>query len=751
MAQRLAELLTWLRRAAQLTPARLAFFSISALVLIWPLLPHAADLNEFRDGQALFNYEDVAVRTVRKWFELPLWNPYYCGGLYALGTPQSRFAAPPFLLSLLFGPLRAAPLIAMAMSVLGMEGFYRYARMRTASALGPALVAPLFAGNGFFAFSYFHNWINFYGFELLPWVLFGIDLAMRGRRSGAVYCAAAFAFIVGFGGTYGGPLAGLLAIAHVLRVFAEQPRRLWRASAYRELGIALALSLCMCAFRLWPIIESLIAAPRLMAGAPGENLDLLKEHLFLRSDPHSGNYTRWGQQYSGLLVWWLAALGLVRKRSWGPFVLLALSLWVASGFAYEHSAFGALRELPVLHMLRYPERFLLIVCLLGCELAAQGVDWLTAPARLTPKLGAPLLAVAVMLAIAAQGALIENQRVSAAGMWRSPAPLEIERPFAQARGNRWLAAHFVSISRGSLNCWEAYPLPMSTALRGDLPQEEYLEDAASGTARRIDWSPNGIDVGVSLTRPGTLLINQNYHPGWHSSIGKVVAREGLLAIELPAGEHAVKVRFRPRSAVFGGMITLASIVFAVGWWMQRRRLIVGGAIAVPVLLLSAFTLYSEPLPQEPPPTNADGSPVIVDALPPDAHPLRVEFDLPIEVLGSKVERDIGEGIGRAQVFWRLRGKIPNHLGISVHFESNKGRFVTADHDAIGASFLPHRAPRGLLLRDAASAVLDSAPDEHWRVYVCLWYTRGPLAPERVKIHDPGGAIIDKDRILIGEF
>jgi hypothetical protein len=749
MAVGLAELLKWLRRAAHATPARLAFFIVSALVLIWPILPHAADLNEFRDAQALFNYEDVAVRTVRKWFELPLWNPYYCGGLYALGTPQSRFAAPPFLLSLLFGPLRAAPLIAMAMSVLGMEGFYRYARLRTASALGPALIAPIFAGNGFFAFSFFHGWLNFYGFELLPWVLFGLDLALRGRRSGAVYCAGAFAFIVGFGGTYGGPLAGLLALAHVLRGFAERPRRSLRASAYRELAIALLLSLAMCAFRLWPIIESLIAAPRLMAGAPGEPLELFRERLFWLSAPSNGNYTRAGQQYTGVALCWLFALGVLRKRSWGSLALLALAAWIATGFAYESSAFGALRELPVLHMLRYPERFLLIACLLGCEVAAQGVDWLLAPARLTPRLGGPMLVLAIGLSFYAQDELIRNQRVSAAGMWRSPAPLELDRPFAQARGNRWLAAHFASISRGSLNCWEAYPLPMSSALRGDLPQEEYLADPSSGSARRLAWSPNAIDVAVELTRAGTLLINQNYHPGWHSSLGSVVQRDGLLAVELPAGKHEVQLRFRPRSAVFGGLISLASIAFAVGWWTGRRRLIVAGAAAVPVLLLSAFTLYPEPLPKQPPPTNADGSEVLVDALPAGARPLRVEFDLPIEIAGSRVERNVGDGIGRIEIFWRVRGQVPQHLGISVHFESSKGRFITADHDAIGASFLPRRAPRGVLLRDAASAVLDSAPDEQWRVFVCLWHTRGP--PDRVKIHDAGGAFVDHDRVLIGEF
>src|SRR6185436_152366 len=104
---------------------RLALYSLLALAALWPALEQAGNLNEFRDAQLLYSYEQVAVHTVRAFGQLPLWNPYYCGGLYALGALQARFASPPFLLSVLFGASRGQILIAYLMLVLGMEGVYR--------------------------------------------------------------------------------------------------------------------------------------------------------------------------------------------------------------------------------------------------------------------------------------------------------------------------------------------------------------------------------------------------------------------------------------------------------------------------------------------------------------------------------------------------------------------------------------------------------------------------------------------------
>src|SRR4051812_17265322 len=117
-------------RLAERTAVRMAIFAVLALVVVWPMLGQAASLNEFRDAQVLALHEQAAVAAIRDYHQIPLWDPWYCGGLYGLGAPQSRFAAPPFLLSVLFGVDRAQPIVVWLFVILGMEGTFRWLRLR---------------------------------------------------------------------------------------------------------------------------------------------------------------------------------------------------------------------------------------------------------------------------------------------------------------------------------------------------------------------------------------------------------------------------------------------------------------------------------------------------------------------------------------------------------------------------------------------------------------------------------------------
>jgi hypothetical protein len=744
-----ARALSAARRAAHDPWSRCGWFAACALFVTLPLFDSAGQLIEFRDAQLLQSYEMVAVKSVLEHLEWPLWNPYTCGGMYALGTPQSRFAAPPFLLSLLFGALGATAITAFAMCMLGMEGFFRYARERAGSALGPALVAPVFAAHGTLSWGFYHGWVNFYGLLLLPWILYGVHLAGRGRAGGVPVVAASFGFVIGFGGTYAAPLGALLAIVEALRTLLEERprgRRLGRALGW--LALAAFAALLASAFRLWPVVESLIAAPRIMAGAPEQPLKNLAVMAFEPGAPANHNMTRAGQMFVGLAFLPLAAFGLFRLRALVPFALGLVSLWLATGYAADPSLFALLRELPVYATLRYPQRFVFVASLFAAEMGALGVSGLTRLARARTWL-APLLLVA--LGIAGYNLYEQHAHAAstAAGMWLSPPPQGIEQPFRQARGNRWMMAHYPAIERGSIACWEAYPVPMSRLLRGDLAADEYLADARAGKVVRKHFSPNRLVLELELDKPARVLVNQNYHPGWKSSLGRVVSHEGLLAVDAPAGKRELVLHFWPRSFVFGVPVSLlgmfAALALAAG---QRRRALYAFA-AAPLLFASSFLLSSEPLPAAPRPTNADGSPAVVERLPASATKVHAEFALPVTLEGAVApEKPDATGHGRFALFFRVHGPVPRTVGVSVHFESSTGRVKRADHEVIAASVFLADAPRGALLRDVASVSLGSKPGETWKMYVSLWHASGDKSRVAVR---RASSEVRKDRVLVLEF
>ena len=714
-------------RLAERTAVRIAIFALIAMALVWTMLPTAGWLNEFRDAQVLTLHERAAVDAVRRFGQVPLWNPWYCGGLHGLGEPQSRFASPPFLLSLLFGVERAEPLVVFLFTVLGMEGTYRWVRLRVNDATAALRIAPVFALSGHFAVSYFRGWTNFFGFELVPFILLGITLTARGRAGGIAVSAIAFAVMIGFGGTFAAPIVAVAATIEAIRAILEQPRYRRGRAIVMLAGLA-SFMLAVAAVRLLPLAETLSAQPRIMAGTPGHAPKTLLFFLVKSLVAKDGDVEDPGSFFVGAAFLALVALGGSDRKSIRPLVIVIVFLWFAAGYARKPALFALLRELPVFSALRYPERFLWISILYASEPAANAL------ARI-PRLGDGkkwrtganiVLTLAVAATVGAQISTFID-----VGKARELGVVSVDRmkEFRQARGNRWLAAHYDGVGAGSLSCWETHPVTMSPLLRGDLAAEEYLADPQVGTARRVSWSPNEIVVHASMASAGRLLVNQNWHPGWRASVGSVVSEEGLLAVDLPAGESDVKLSFRPRSALTGGAVTLTALVSLVilTWGARRGRVPfrrgsvvrTTALVLAPWVVLAAFVAtWNEP--RYPPPLlrNANGSPAIVSGPAPDATKLAAQFEIPVVVDGARLAGPDHLQNIVLDVYFRRTGMLPRTTGMFVHVIRREGQepipppknqkerkekpaaFFNADHQVVGGSFYLSDAPEGYVIHDA---------------------------------------------------
>jgi hypothetical protein len=737
------------RRIATTASLRLMVFCLISLAASWTALGQAGGMNDFRDSHVTHSYEEMAVRTVLDYGELPLWAPWTCGGLYAMGGPQTRFASPTFLLSLAFGSRRAEPLVLFLFLVLGMEGFFRYARLKAGTALGAFAAAPLFALNGFYAVSWGLGWLNFLGFELVPWSLLGARRVFRRRLAGIALMAGAFALMLGFGGTYPVPLTALFVSLEAVGGLWAQ--RTWRRRAELAgwLGAAALFILGASAFRLWPVIDTLQSALRVMAGQPGHPPANVATQLLLSATQGGGVF------YLAPPILLLVAASFFSRRALVPWVAALLSAWLATGYYFRLSLFEGLRALPLFSTLRYPERFAVYLAFFLAVLGAIGfgVVWRRVRRSRLAAWGAVVMCGAAIVGtgMAVRSFEAATQRVSILSE-----PERVDQPFAQARGNRWSQGYFLALNRGSISCGEAYPVPMSALLRGDLAQEEYLEDPLAGQVRRISWSPNRLELQVRAAYPVNLLVNQNWHPGWKSSVGEVVSRDGLLGVKLPAGEHRVSLRFLPRSTFGGALVSVLAWggLGFVGWWTRRRgrlspwRLcaIAAGPLAVWGLL---WVTWTEP-PAPPVLTNPNGTPILVESLPPDATSVRAAFSVPVELHGAVVPAmPDANGLLSFELFWRVNGSVPRAVGVFVHLVDEHGRMLNQDHEVLAGTFFFKTAPRGQLLRDAFTLSAVGVPPGRWKVLVGLWNSRGDGS--RIVAFTPEGEPISDGRVLIGTF
>jgi hypothetical protein len=756
------------RFVASQTPLRLALFATLALAAAWPLLSTAAMLNEFRDAHVLAHYESAARDSVLHWHQAPLWDPYYCGGMYLLGTPQARFLSPTFLFTLFFGEARGEALTAFAMMIVGLEGTFRYARDRGATRFGALLAAPLFALSGIFAVSPALGWIGFFGFELLPWLALGVRRALVRERWAIVLTAVAAAWCVGFGGTYAAPIAALWCGFEVAE-FVVTRARSDRRGLVKGVGVAAAgagLAIALAAVRLWPIAQTLADAPRIIGGTPGNAWLMLVRMFFFPMRPETDN----GEFYVGFWVLPAALLGLSRRRSIGLSVAVVLCAWLAAGYEVRPSLFAVLRELPFYTTLRYPERFLIPLGLAAAALAARGISLVEAYAR-TPhaKVGRrrfvtlAAFVVASLAIVINIGPLVAQHALHAKERWLSPPVVAGEaRPFHQARGSRWALEYYEPIQRGSLSCWEAYPVPQSPLLRGDAESEERVVEAGAGTVTERSWSPNAIDLDVTLSRPATVAINQNWHAGWRSSVGEVKSDHGLLTVALPEGTHALSLRFEPRSATGGALVSLvaAAVLVFLGLRARRAPRVTtrrdGVVLALLVLLPAVpFVAVVAGPPQKTfpePPLTPDGRPVVADGLDEAAVRIDAKFDDGVVLEAATLSNSdpaAGSDVN-LELDWRRSPQVDPGLGIFVHIEPSSGTPQNGDHILLSGVLAPEDAPADKTLRDVIPLfVPEDARGKTWKVWVGLWHVR--RGGSRVRVLDGGHTLVDGDRVLAVSF
>ena len=106
----------------------------------------------------------------------------------------------------------------------------------------------------------------------------------------------------------------------------------------------------------------------------------------------------------------------------------------------------------------------------------------------------------------------------------------------------------------------------------ELQCEAWVE--GEGEVVEVDIGHNDVALSVRLPAPARVVVNQNHLPGFRATAGTVADHDGLLAVDLPAGEHSLELRYRPTRLIAGlaasGLAMLAWIV-AVAVLVRRSR------------------------------------------------------------------------------------------------------------------------------------------------------------------------------------
>ena len=550
------------------TPVRLILFLSLILFGVSTIFTNPQNGGGTLDWQFFQFFDEIARKTILQFHQFPIWNPYFCGGTSLIGNPQTTFLVPTFPLVLIFGTTFGMRLSEIVMILVGCEGGYRLMRhfgVRGWAAVLGAVAFPLYGRT----FGWLHDGQHgLHGILLAPWILYGY---LRGLKEPAylVLGGAFFGWLLAYRGIEPGPQFALAlmswAIFQSIATFFHTrsiQKAAWPILAGAVIGL---LGAGFVGMRLVPVIDLVLRHPRVMIEKRSFSFFAAFVEVFF-VPPRTRGYSEPGYAYIGAITYCFFVIALIlprsRKRAVIPLLVSIFFMSIILGYTVP-APYPVLKMLPLYKSLRNPALYSFTGAMFIVLCAAIGADEVTKWFRRHGRVGQTL--ATVLIPILVLGTVLEMD-------WRGRKELppntysfepvaQVRQDFHQSRGNHFLHPIWPYLDRGTLSCYDETPFPTSDALRPDLAAEEYLADPSAGDVKRVEWTPNRIELSANLTRPATVLVNQNYDSGWSASVG-------LLAIDLPAGEHHVTLRIWPKLVTVGLLYFLLTVLASI--WIVRR-------------------------------------------------------------------------------------------------------------------------------------------------------------------------------------
>lgn len=541
----------------------------------------------FGDWQFFHHMWEAARVSVVSYGEWPLWDPFHCGGITLWGNPQSQVTHPLFALSFAFGTTVALKIFVLVHAAFGFAGAYLFARSEGQTRGAAILVSAVWCGSGFFAWHISGGHSSFLPFYLMPALLLAWRRAARNLR-GAVGVALIIFGALLAGATYPLPYFALVMLFDALARIIGGERVL---GIFRGALVTGVLSVMVGAIRLLPIAHELAARPRNVQSRDSLSLAEFLSTLVARDHVYRwlGHEFVWAE-YGAFVGWGVIGLGFVgllatrrlglpgraaRTAAFGFLLFAALAMGDAALFA----PWSLLRSLPVFDSLRVPSRFLVVVTFYLALLAGSGADVVArafASWRLPGFLFALRRSSTAVTCFCLIAVLLETQTAleSVLDRWDgAPVPgVLLPAPAFHLVGDPYAGyASFPARNVGTPQCYEAlHVVPARGLWLGDREQAR-LVDGSTGTLLRGVDTPSSSSFSARLSTPSRVLLNRNYTPDWVTSVGTMADSDGLLAVDLPAGAHRVRVHYVPAHASIAVASTAVGLWACIGIWLFGRR------------------------------------------------------------------------------------------------------------------------------------------------------------------------------------
>ncbi len=561
-------------------------------VFTWPVFAQP-DATGWQDWDFHLFMHGAVLKNLIEYGQLPLWNPWYCGGNVLLPNPQAPLFSPTFLLVSVVS-LPFAMKINIALHYwLGLMGMHLVLTRIFGLRFLPGIVflASAFALSGAVAMHLAYGHAIFLPAFYLPYLVFFFFRALEtGSVKYAIAGGTVLALTVFEGGVHVMPL-GVVIVASIALV-SSAARRSWQPLAMAAiLGMSGGL---LAAPKILPLVL-FVSSPHFADTRLAPHPDLMSMEMLVRSlvDPYQnrglgfdGQIYSWIEygNYVGLpfvLVALASAAWIIGDRRianrWFGLSLATAMLFIAVLTAGEFASWAPASiflRLPFFSKFRVPSRYTIAAVLS----AVMTVAWAAKTLDLDGLVSRARIAIAVLCLLGTADLVMRNRLMLGGSFIQDP----ITERFRPLGGPRTLVTDTVS----KPHTWGS-PM-LRTLMKGESIFQCYevmrLDEKADATHPLIwqdgdakifstRFSPNRVVFSVSGGRePSRVRLNQNFAAGWTTDAGAIEPdpQTGQPSVVLHPGQTGTfSFVFMPPGFLPGCLLALIGLAGSAYGWRRR--------------------------------------------------------------------------------------------------------------------------------------------------------------------------------------
>jgi hypothetical protein len=549
------------------------------IAFTYPILLRLSYIGIVWDWSEKLSHAWAAVTSIKTFHQIPLWDPYSCGGMPLLANPLFPGLTPWFSLELLFGPVVGVNLQIPIHLAIAWAGGYVLARCLGMGAVGGLTCASVFAASSWFSIQVVTGHFEMMATAYLPWIIACFWESVERRQLGFCLIAALLVAIAfGEGGIY--ICARVALLIPLLALYLAVSRRdVWPIEI---VGVFALAAFGFCAIKLLPSAQLIRLHPRFIYEPEYNPVSTLLYAIFTRNQywdhpsPPPGGFYEFGA-YFGPIAAVLAIIGIA--GSWRrsiPWLLCAAMLFsFAIGSPRPWFPWALLRHLPVYSSMRIPSISLQTgFILMMAMVSALGADFL---ATSWNRYGVVLaLALACCAGFDAWTVTMPNVKVTVMNRANQSSN---DPEFRQIFASPFNMFGATLANRGSVYCNESLNFSNLPENVIGLNQPGYLGEqylVGPGSVNLLRWTPNALtfDVDAEGNKPAgrILVINQNYDPAWRvgEGSGEVFSEGNLLGVRVPEGRQRLELVYRNYVFYVGAIVTFLTGIISLLVWRYER-------------------------------------------------------------------------------------------------------------------------------------------------------------------------------------